>query len=145
MPGSISWGAAVTHLLLMVAVGLAFEVVFTAACEYSRSKDRRLLGYTYVWMIPIYAAVYPGMWVLHRWVGHWHLLARGFFYAVLILVVEYISGWLLRKATGECPWERNYHGNKWAVHGLIRLDYTPAWMVAALLFEHVFRVLRGLA
>jgi uncharacterized membrane protein len=131
--------------LILVAVGLAFEVVFTAIGEYRRTRNRRLMGYSYLWMIPIYAAVYPALTVLYGRVGHWPALGRGFFYAVVILAVEYVSGWILRKLTGECPWERGYYGSKWGIHGLIRLDYTPTWMLAGLLYERIYLVLRGLA
>lgn len=141
MPGWIS----LTHLGLMVALGLACEVVFTALADYPRTKDRRLPGYTYLWMVPIYAVVYPALLWLYPLVQAWPWAARGALYVGIIYAVEYSTGWALRLAVGECPWERQYRGRKWAVHGLIRLDYAPAWLIAALLYEWVFRVLRGLA
>ena len=141
MPDWIS----LTHLGLLVAVGLACEVVFTALVDYPKTRDKRLIGYTYLWMVPIYAVVYPALVVLYPKLSHWHWLARGALYVTIIYAIEYSTGWALRLAVGECPWERQYKGHKWAVHGLIRLDYAPAWLGAALLYEWVFRVLRGLA
>lgn len=127
--------------LLLVAVGLSLEVVFTAICEHPKAGNWRLQGYTYLWMIPIYATVYPALCLLYPYSSPHHWLARGAFYVALIWAVEYASGWLLRKLTGECPWERNYYPSRWHVHGLIRLDMAPAWFGAALLYEYVFRVL----
>jgi hypothetical protein len=138
----MSWGVLVTHDLLMVAVGLSFEVVFTALTE---REDARLLGYTYLWMIPIYALLYPGFCLLSPYLFSWPWVARGLFYVAAIYLVEYISGRLIRSLTGKCPWEESYYKSRWGVHGLIRLDFAPAWFGGSLLYEYVFRVLRGLA
>jgi len=141
---AFSWPVVITHWLLLVAVGLAFEVVFTASLDFLETRDRRLLGYTYLWMIPVYMIVYPACWWLYPKVAAWPWLARGLFYTALIFAVEYASGWLIRKAVGKCPWEDGYYKARWGVHGLIRLDFTPAWVAASLVYEWVFRVLRGL-
>jgi hypothetical protein len=134
----------VIHLvrdLLLVCVGLSLEVVYTALCEHGSAGNWRLQGYTYLWMIPIYATVYPALRLLSPYTSSHHWLARGAFYVALIWAVEYASGWLLRKLTGECPWERNYYPSRWHVHGLIRLDMAPAWLGASLLYESVYRLL----
>lgn len=140
----MTWPVLITHDLLLVCVGLSFEVVFTAFSEHPNAKDWRLLGYTYAWMIPIYALIYPGFCLLLPLVERWPFVLRGVFYVALIFFVEYVSGWLIRKATGKCPWEDGFYKARWGVHGLIRLDFAPAWFSASLLFEFVFRVLRGL-
>lgn len=134
-----------THVLILCAVGLALEVVFTALMDYPASGDRRLKGYTYVWMAPIYALIYPFSTVLVPRLAPYPAPARGIIYMLLIFAVEYSSGWLLRKLVGECPWESGYRKAKWNVHGLIRLDFAPAWIGASLVFEWTYRVLRGLA
>jgi len=136
------WYKHLVFTLLMVFMGMAFEVIFTALMDMKAAGDKRLKGYTYVWMIPIYALVYPLLHLLYPYLSAWGFVLRGAFYVALIFVVEYVSGWLLRRTTGECPWEREYRGHKYAVHGLIRLDFAPAWFVAVMLFEFVFRVLR---
>ncbi|MBI3553205.1 MAG: hypothetical protein HY077_11975 [Elusimicrobia bacterium] len=59
----------------------------------------------------------------------------------LIYCVEYSSGWLIRKATGHCPWEEDYFKSPWGVQGLVRFDFVPAWFCASLAYEFVFRVL----
>lgn len=140
-----SWIVIVTHALLLCAVGLAMEVIFTAIMEYSSGGDLRLRGYTYLWMVPIYALVYPFCRLLYPRLSSYPMLIRGCFYMIIIYAVEYASGFLLRRLVGQCPWEGEYRKAKWHLHGLIRLDFAPAWIVAALIFEWTYRVLRGLA
>lgn len=139
------WPLLAVHTLLIAALGTAMEIVFTALADLPRAGDRRLKGYSYVWMIPIYALVYPLLCFLYPSISGRPWAARGLFYTAIAYALEYSSGWILRAATGEAPWEREYRGARWAVHGLIRLDFAPAWFGAGLLFELVFRVLRGLA
>lgn len=135
------WFVHAARDFLLISVGFTFEVLFTAVYDFKKSGNLRLKGFTYIWMLPIYAVVYPALlWLYPHTMKH-HWAARGFFYVAIIYVIEYTSGWALRKVVGECPWEAEYRGHKWAVHDLIRLDFFPAWLVAALLFESFFRVL----
>jgi len=120
----------------MACVGMAAEVVFTAFM--SAKRDRRLIGYSYVWMFPIYALLYPGFALLLPHVGNWAWPLRGALYAVLIMVCELLTGLALRGAIGEAPWEPEYRGKKWAVLDLVRLDFFPSWALGALVFERAY-------
>jgi hypothetical protein len=131
----------ILNTLLIACVGLTMEIIFTAALTRKQSGDWRLKGYTYVWMLPIYATVYPFFSIIYPKMAFMPLLARGVIYVAVIYLVEYTSGWALRLSTGECPWERDYRGNRWAVHDLIRLDFAPAWFLAAMIFETLCRAL----
>ncbi|MDD5304112.1 MAG: hypothetical protein PHS14_13510 [Elusimicrobia bacterium] len=126
---------------LMACVGVAAEVVFTALT--SAKRDRRLLGYSYVWMFPIYALLYPGFRLLLPLMGGWAWPLRAGFYAVVIMVCEGMTGLLLRAAVGEAPWEPEYRGKRWAVLNLVRLDFFPAWAAGALAFERAYRLVVG--
>ena len=128
-------------LFVMACVGVAMEVAFTAFADLTAAPDWRLRGQSYVWMFPIYALAWPALLLLRPRVGHWHVLGRGALYVAFLYIVEYLSGWALRFATGACPWD--YGNARWAVQGVIRLDYAPGWLAAVLLFEQVFRRLRG--
>jgi hypothetical protein len=128
---------AVTSTYLLAAVGVSLEVTFTALTNL-RGGDRRLQGHSYLWMFPIYGLVYPAFTWLWPVVEGWPVLVRGGAYTVAIFVVEYGSGWLLRRLVGRCPWEDNYRSARWGVHGLIRLDYAPAWFALGLLFERLY-------
>ena len=70
---------------------------------------------------------------------YWYLNCThecGLGYVAGIFAVEYATGWLLRHFTGACPWDYTGH-SPWSVHGLIRLDYAPAWLVMGLAAEWV--------
>lgn len=128
---------ALTRTYLLASVGVGLEVAFTALSGL-RKRDRRLTGHSYLWMFPIYGLAYP----LFAWswpvLGDLPLLVRGLGYVPAFFAVEYATGWVLRRLVGECPWEAGYRGARWGVHGLIRLDYAPAWFAAALLFERLY-------
>ena len=137
------WSVVVTHSWLIICMGMAVEVIFTAATDLAHAEDWKFKGYTYIWMVPIYALIYPFLFYLYPRISSWNLVERGLLYVAIIYGVEYSSGWLLRRLLGYCPWD--YGRKKWAVHGLVRLNYAPAWFGASLLYELVFRVLRGWA
>lgn len=121
---------------------MAAEVIFTALMD-AKAKGPRLIGYSYVWMLPIYALLYPGFSLLLPLVGDWAWPLRGALYAVIIMVCEMITGLILKAALGEAPWESEYRGKKWAVYSLVRLDFFPAWAVGALGFERAYRLVTG--
>lgn len=129
------------RVLLFSCIGVAFEVVFTALLEYPVKKDVRLMGYSYIWMLPIYALIPLFLGFLYPRLSPYALPARLAVYVAILLAVEYATGWLLRAATGTCPWEPNYRDKRWAVHGLIRLDFIPSWAVACFLFERIYAAL----
>jgi hypothetical protein len=126
---------------VLACVGVAAEVAFTAAMEPTGGK--RLIGTSYVWMFPIYALLYPGMTLLAPYVGGRPWWARAALYAALIMLVELLTGLVLRAALGEAPWEPGYRGKRWCVFGLVRLDYFPAWAAGALVFERACRLVGG--
>jgi uncharacterized membrane protein len=91
-------------------------------------------------MFPIYGLVAPLYEPLHNALRFWPWVARGVWYAVGIMLVEYIAGWLLRRLAGVCPWD--YTGStRWQLHGLVRLDYAPLWAIFGLLLEPVHDLL----
>ena len=121
---------------VLACVGVAAEVAFTALTE--RAGGKRLIGYSYLWMFPVYALLYPGVRLLERVIGSWPWPARAAAFAAGIMAFELLTGLVLRAALGEAPWEANYRGKRWCVMGLVRLDYFPAWAAAALIFERAY-------
>ncbi len=126
----------------MACVGIAIEVVLTGLVRFRKKHDTSLEGYSYIWMIPIYALSWPILSVLYPRLSTLNIILRGTMYVFILFVVEYAAGWLLRGALGECPWEKQYKGKKWAVNSLVRLDYAPGWLVVALVFEQLYLALR---
>jgi len=132
---------ALTRTYLLASVGVGLEVAFTALTglrQRDRKRDRRLTGHSYLWMFPLYGSTYPllaGLWPI---LGDLPVIVRGLCYVPVLFAAEYAGGWLLRRFVGECPWEAGYRTARWGVHGLIRLDYAPAWFAAGLLFERLY-------
>lgn len=108
------------------------EVAFTSASALGK-KDKKLMGQTSAWMFPIYgmAAV---IGEIAPKISHWPTPMRGLLYGSGIMAGEYVSGTILTKLD-VCPW--SYEGSKYAVKGIVRLDFLPFWMVAGLLFERI--------
>lgn len=123
-------------------IGWAMEIFWTGAASLLRG-DVRLQGTTYLWMFPIYGlAVF--LEPIHDKIRFLPWIARGGIWAMIILTIEYATGWAIRGLVGVCPWD--YTGNsKLAINGLIRLDYAPAWFVAGLIFERLHDFLRNAA
>lgn len=113
-------------------LGWCLEILFTAFHSF-KEQDYTLIGYTSLYMFPIYgmAAFLAPMGNLLKGKCIW---LRGLLYALCIFIGEYSSGWLLKKKN-LCPWD--YSHCKWSIHGLIRLDYLPFWFIAGLLFERL--------
>ena len=97
------------------------------------------MGQTSAWMFPIYglasciAMIYPK-------IKHWHIFLRGLLYGCSIMMVEFLSGSLLKRL-GMCPW--NYDCSKFSVKGVIRLDFLPLWIGAGLFYEQLLLSLNG--
>ena len=120
------------------ALGWCIEILWTGLGRALDPKRRswKLLGYTYLWMFPIYGLIVFLFEPLHDTIRPWFFLFRAVVYGLGFMVVEYITGWILRKVTGVCPWD--YTGRaRWHLNGLVRLDYFPAWALLGLALEYV--------
>lgn len=113
--------------------GICMEVFWTGLGAFFNG-DMKLSGFTYIWMFPIYGlAVF--LEVVYDKIRSMPLVFRGGVYALLIFVVEFTSGMLLKMIIGLCPWD--YSSSRFSVYGVIRLDFFPVWFVAGLFFEKV--------
>ena len=119
-------------------LGLSTEIFFTAisdqciAISEHKPVDWSLTGHSYVWMFFIYglgSVLFP---LGHKHLKGFHLLLRIFILAIGIFAIEFISGFILDKITGHCPWQ---YTSRWNIMGYIRLDYLPAWMLFAYIIE----------
>ncbi len=128
-------------VFLFVCVGIAMEVAFTAVTDFWRDRCPRLRGHSYLWMAFTYAAVPLILALVYPPIHQLPIAARLAVYVALVYLVEYTWGWLLRRTTGQCPWD--YGPARWAVNGLIRLDYLPCWLAACWMFERLFVTLHS--
>jgi hypothetical protein len=122
--------------LVMGSIGITTEIFFTAFYEIviKHQNNLALKGASYVWMLPIYGlTAYAFPPVIER-LKSWNFFMRSFFFAIGILVVEYIMGALLKFLTGSCPWE---YQEGWHLHGFIRFDYFPLWMIFSMGVEKI--------
>lgn len=124
------------------ALGWIVEILWTGLGSVLR-RDPRLRAQTYLWMFPIYGGGALLLETLLPYAAAQHWFVRGLIWVVTIYVVEYATGWVLRRFVGRSPWD--YTGSSFAIDGLIRLDYAPAWFVLSLLFERIHPLVAHLA
>lgn len=126
----------VLRFLIYGALGWCAEVVWSALTERISGKQRdwRLVGHTYLWMFPIYGLLAPLYEPVHNALRAQNFFLRGLAYLAGFWLIEFITGWLLRAATGKCPWD--YSGLRGSLGGgLIALEYAPVWFAFGLLLE----------
>ncbi len=125
-------------------VGITTEIFFTAISTVVESMlnnepiSWRLLGFSYIWMFPIYGLIAFFAPIVFRFLLKYPLLLRLFLAAIIIFVVEFISGFLLDQLTGSCPWEYKYGFH---IMGYIQLEYLPAWMLFVFIIEKIYKFL----
>ena len=128
------------RFLIYGILGWCAEIVWSAVTERVQSKpaaagDWRLRGHTSLWMLPIYGLIAPLYEPLHDFLRPWHWFMRGVIYLLGFWLVEYATGWLLRRLTGKCPWD--YSALRGNLHGLIAWEYAPVWFLFGLGLEPV--------
>ena len=121
------------RFVLYALSGWCMEVVFTGIGSLLRG-DPTLTSRTYIWMFFIYGLAIV-LEPIHNRIRSLPVIVRGGIYMVLIFATEYLTGFLLYKLIGQCPWD--YSGSRFSVNGFIRLDYIPAWFAVGLLFERL--------
>jgi len=122
--------------LMMGSIGMTIEIFFTAFYDIiiHHQDNLSLKGASYVWMLPIYGLTAYAFPPLIERFKNWNFFMRSFFFAIGILVVEYMMGALLKFLTGSCPWE---YKEGWHLHGFIRFDYFPLWMIFSMGIEKI--------
>lgn len=124
------------RFLIYGAIGWCMEIVWTGL-QSLINKDFKMTATTSLWMFFIYGSVVFFEPVVDLLVGM-PIIFRGVIYVLCIFGIEYLTGGFLRKL-GTCPWD--YTGSRYSINGLIRLDYAPAWFLAGIVFEIVYRQL----
>lgn len=149
----------IARFLIYGLIGWCAEIVWTALYELvtGTRKDPldvtirvrmtpperwRLMGHTYLWMLPVYGLGGLAFEPLHELVRALPWLLRGSLWALGCFAVEYAAGLALRRLGGRCPWDYSYA--RWSVGGLIRLDYAPVWFLFGLALERVHDAVAGL-
>jgi hypothetical protein len=89
--------------------------------------------------VPIYGLAQPLFEPVHERLRDRPVAVRAAAYGAGILVVEYASGRVVRRLLGRVPWD--YGGTRFAVDGLVRLDYFPLWAAFGLGLERLHDLL----
>src|SRR3954447_159127 len=119
--------------LIYGLLGWGMEIVWTGL-PTRRPIDWTLRGHSYLWMLPIYALIGPLYEPVHDHLRRVALPLRALIYAAGFIGVETITGTLLKRLTGRCPWD--YTGKtRWQVGGVTRFDYAPVWAALGLALE----------
>ncbi len=117
-------------------LGWNIEVLWTGVTSIA-TGSRNLVGHTSVWMFFIYGAAVFLFEPVHTLIGELNWFWRGCIWTLLIFVIEFLSGMLL-KTMGIQAW--NYTGRA-SIMGVIRLDYAPLWFAVGLIFEKIHNLL----
>lgn len=115
--------------------GWCGEVIFTALTDSLPKRDWRLVGTTYLWMFPIYGSLAVLYEPVHDLIRPLPVLLRALIWSVSFTMIELISGWLLARITGRCPWD--YSDKRFAINAYIRWDFFPVWAIIGLALEPV--------
>jgi uncharacterized membrane protein len=116
--------------------GWALDSLFVWA-HTGRRRPSSLLN------VPVYGLAQPLFEPVHERIRRQPPALRATVYGAGTLVVEYASGRLLRRLVGRAPWD--YSGARFAVDGLVRLDYLPLWAAYGLGLERFHDLLTGRA
>ena len=119
-------------------IGWLMEIIWTGLGSILRG-EWRLVGQTYLWMLPIYGC---GILLepIHERIRPLPWFFRGLVWTSLIFGIEGGTGTLLKMIIGSCPWD--YTGTPLAAWGgTIRLDYAPLWFGVCLGFEQLHDLL----
>lgn len=130
------------HFIIYGCFGLFIEILWTGFGS-ALKKDKNLTCNTYLWMFPIYGAGGVLLEPVHEFLRGFLWIYRGFIWAVLIFLIEYITGYILKSVLGRCPWDYDGNGEVIAsINGIIRIDYLPVWFCVGLIFERLHDFVR---
>lgn len=145
-----------------IIYGLVCEVLFTAICDLISPKfikswnvfgkessarspswrfdgrDPRAVGYSFLWMIPIYGLL-VFMEPVSRGLSPLPWPVRGMIYVLVLWIMEYLTGFLIKKISGFCPWD--YSASRFNLHGYVRFDFFPFWFAFMMMAEGLSRKL----
>ena len=89
--------------------------------------------------VPVYGLAQPLFEPVHNRIRRRPLVLRAAVYGSGALGIEYASGRLFRRLLGRVPWD--YHGARFGIDGIVRLDYLPLWALYGLALERLHDLL----
>lgn len=132
---------AIVRVWIYAIHGISYEMMFTAMFNFANTKDSKLMGESSVWSLWVYGVgglVCELLLIRNANFTKLHWVLRALSYVVFTYLWEYSHGFVLR-LFGACPWD--YEMRRWNLHGLITLEYAPAWFAVSLVHERVSKML----
>ncbi|XP_077351950.1 transmembrane protein 229B-like [Festucalex cinctus] len=128
-----------SRLYVYALHGCFCEVTFTAVLDWCSLQDRRMMGYSSLWALPMYATAIYLMESVRSWLltHQQPLSVRLIIYTLFIYMWEFSWGSGLG-LLGACPWD--YSGYEYNLRGVVTLEYALPWAFAAFIAEkHVIK------
>ena len=127
------------EILFWGLFGITVEVAFTAIFDLITKKKINLIGYTSLWMFPIYAFGLSFGFDLVELTIQNNVL-RYLSYPIWIWLVEILVGYPLSKLNIKL-WDYSYlaKGKHWK--GIISLVHFPVWIALGILVEGIKQLL----
>ena len=123
------------RFLIYGMTGWSLEIFWTAIINFLLKKDLKLIGFTSLWMFPVYG-LFIFLEPVYTLISGWPVALRGVLYMLGIFAAEFATGALFKQLLGNCPWD--YSPNKYNIKGLIRLDFAPLWYLVGILYEKLY-------
>jgi len=125
------------RFLIYGLLGICAEVFVSAVLHKLEMKEKNwsLRGQSYIWSLPLYGLIAPLFEPLHNALRLWPWMMRGTIYVIGFWIIEYSSGWILKRLIGACPW--SYLGCRYHLHGMIRWDFFPLWFIFGIFLEYL--------
>jgi len=115
------------------------EVIATSIMDFVKSRDPRLKGETYLWMLPVYAVV-PSIYIfVQSTFPDINWVVKGLVYMLAFYLLEFIAGLLIKALVGVSPW--NYKTYRFHYKEVICLEYAPVWFIYGIVGEKYFEFL----
>ncbi|XP_056148327.1 transmembrane protein 229B-like [Lampris incognitus] len=137
---AVTWNEPLSSLSPLVRLyvyalhGCLCEVAFTAVYDWLDTRDRRMMGYSSLWALPMYAiAIYLIERLGKRLLAQRHPLPTRLFAYTLFIYLWELSWGIGLSLMGACPWD--YSGYRYNLGGLVTLEYVLLWAVASLIAE----------
>ena len=91
------------EIIGFIFIGVTMEVVCTSIMDFIKLRDPRLKGETYLWMLPVYAAV-PFIYVfIQSILPNLVWWQKGFVYMIAFYLLELIAGLIIKALVGVSP------------------------------------------
>ena len=126
---------------LFGVIGVCFEVFINSIQKFMKTREITLMGHSSIWMFFIYGTSYFIILYVTTFFLNFNILIRGFIYMILFYMLEFSSGFILKKFK-MIPWD--YSEFKYNFKGIIALQFAPLWYIGGIFLETIYLYLKPL-